>query len=87
MPVKNTQYKREKPRKLGVQNENAIGSAPASSISRDRRFELDEHDRLMPSDERIEEDPLSSESETEDITGDESGIEEELDPFGDAWEK
>lgn len=61
-------------------------AVPAPSNRNRMPLEIEDHDRLAVLDEKTEGDPLAPETDAEEFGTDDTGIEEEVDPFGDKWE-
>jgi hypothetical protein len=49
-------------------------------------IEFDEPEAVVILEEKTEEDPLATEEESSEIGIDETGMEDEVDPFNDKWE-
>jgi hypothetical protein len=91
MPVKSAQSQRIK---VG---RSSPKTAPKTSLDQEEiavpipskikaPLDLDETEALVIPEEKVEEDPLAAESESEEVGLDEAGMEEEIDPFNDKWE-
>ncbi|MEA2715050.1 MAG: hypothetical protein QOG91_78 [Candidatus Parcubacteria bacterium] len=91
MTVNNTHSKKFSSKKIPTQASQATSSADYAVPVRASRLalpiEIEEQDRIAALDEKTEEDPLAPESDLEELGVDDTGIEEEIDPFGDKWEK
>lgn len=93
MPVKNTHAKKTRAKKITPpvrqqdHNEEEKEDVPQAVPVKARvAIEIDLHDPLVPEERTDEPDPLAPEEETEELESEESGLEEELDPFGDKYE-
>jgi hypothetical protein len=88
MPVKSTLKKTKVKKVATAPKKNDEEDEVAESIPVPGKvkvpIEIDEPDTAPIIDEKAEEDPLVA--EVEDELADDSGIEDELDPFGDKWE-
>ena len=82
MPVKNTASKKAKVKKID-ESESSEEVAPTAVKS---RMPID-FDSIPMLEEKAEvADPLLAEEEVDELSIDDDGLEDEIDPFGDKWE-
>lgn len=89
MPVKNTLAKKtKKPAEPVIANESddSEDDAPVLPTKIKMPVDLEDADSSVPLvEDKADGDPLLADQEIDDMT-DDSGIEDEIDPFGDKWE-
>jgi hypothetical protein len=92
MPVKSVQSQRVKVKRAPVEKSephkphDEEETIPDISIKAKVPLELDEPEPVAVLEEKTEDELITAEEETDELGLDDSGLEEELDPFNDKWE-
>ncbi len=89
MAVKSAQAKSLKSKKreevIGIPESLEEEALPVSKIKAPIEV-IEEEEEVLPLPLEDKADPLAVEEETDEFAGDEMGLDEEIDPFGDKWE-